>query len=78
MAKSMARIEDRTVINVEWCSDRTSETDTLKNTEDRLIEVGDTYADGHYYRNGDMIMSTAEKLADAEQALVIMLGGATV
>ena len=78
MAKSMARIEDGTVINVEWCSDRISETNTLKNTEDRLIEVGDTYADGHYYRNGDMIMSTAEKLADAEQALAIMLGGATV
>ena len=78
MAKAMAKIEDGNVVNIEWVSDKTSESDTIKNIDDRHIEVGDTYADGHYYRNGNMIMSTAEKLADAEQALAIMMGGATV
>lgn len=78
MAKSMARIDNGIVVNVEWCSDRASETDTLKDAGDRFVAIGDTYADGHFYRAGEMIMSTAEKLADAETALYIMLGGATV
>jgi hypothetical protein len=75
MAKSMARIENGTVVNIEWCSDRMTETDTMKDIDDRHIEIGDTYAEGHFYRDGNMIMSIAEKLDDAERALAIMLGG---
>jgi hypothetical protein len=75
MAKAMAKIENSIVVNVEWCSERTSETDTMKDIDDRNIEIGDTYAEGHFYRDGNMIMSIAEKLADAERALAIMLGG---
>lgn len=74
MAKSMARIKDGIVINIEWCSDDAAETETLKNAEGRAIEMGDTYSDGRFYRNGNIIMSTAEKLADAERALAILLG----
>ena len=76
MAKSMARIDDGIVVNVEWCSDRTSETDTLKNIEDRLIEVGDTYSEGKFYRDGEEILTTAEKLALSNEALTIL--GVTV
>ena len=76
MAKSMARIENGVVVNVEWYSDRTSETDTLKNIEDRLIEVGDTYSNGKFYRDGEEILTTADKLALSNEALTIL--GVTV
>ena len=69
MAKSMARIENGVVVNVEWCSDRTSETDTLKNIEDRLIELGDTYSEGKFYRDGEEILTTADKLAAYEELI---------
>ena len=69
MAKSMARIENGSVVNIEWCSDVTAETDTLKNVDDRLIEVGDTYSKGKFYRDGEEILTTADKLA-AYEALI--------
>ena len=69
MAKSMARIENVVVVNVEWCTDRTSETDTLKNVDDRIIETGDTYSDGKFYRDGEEILTTAEKLAEYESLI---------
>ena len=69
MAKSMARIENGVVTNVEWYSDRSSEADTLKDIEDRLIEVGDTYSEGKFYRDGEEILTTADKLA-AYEALI--------
>lgn len=69
MAKSMARIENSVVVNVEWCTDRTSETDTLKNVDDRIIETGDTYSDGKFYRDGEEILTTAEKLAEYESLI---------
>ena len=75
MAKSMARVENSVVVNVEWCSDRAKETDTLKNIGDRHVVSGDTYAEGFFYRDGEKIMSTSEKLEDAENALFIILGG---
>jgi hypothetical protein len=68
----MAKIENGTVVNVEWCSDRTSETDTLKNIEDRLIEIGDTYSEGKFYRDGVEILSTDEKLAVFTEALNVL------
>ena len=78
MAKSMARIEDGTVINVEWCSDRISETDTLKNTEDRHIEAGDTYSEGKFYRDGVEILTTADKLAEYEALINELYAEVTV
>lgn len=75
MAKNMARIENGIVVNVEWCSDRMAETDTLKNTKDRPVANGDTYAEGKFYRNGELILNTEERLADAENALAILYGG---
>lgn len=72
MAKSMARIENGSVVNIEWCSDRTEEADTLKNIGDRIVEVGDTYSDGKFYRDGEEIFTTAEKLALSNEALTIL------
>lgn len=77
MAKSMARIENNIVINMEWYSDTMAETDTLKNINDYQIEIGDTYLDGCFYRNNEKIKNTSEQLAEAEMALAIILGNIT-
>ena len=73
MAKSMARIENGTVINIEWCSDETIQTDTLVNTEDRLVNIGNTYIDGKFYDNGIEVLTEKEilykQLAEYEKEL---------
>ena len=50
MAKNMARIENGIVVNVEWCSDRTADTDTLISVYDRPVTAGDQYIDGKFYK----------------------------
>ena len=73
MAKNMARIENGIVVNVEWCSDKMSETNTLINIEDRPVKIGDTYKEGKFYRNGEEIFTPLEeaqkKNAEYESAL---------
>lgn len=61
MAKNMARIENGSVVNVEWCSDRTIETEFLKDPADRSIAIGDTYVDGKFYRDGTEILTPLEE-----------------
>ena len=82
MAKNMARIKDGIVINIEWCSDFTPETDVLKDMGDRPVAIGDTYSDGNFYHDGERVLTvleyTQKLLADAENALAILYGGATV
>lgn len=61
MAKSMALIENGTVINVLWCSDSQPESDTIVNPADRLVGIGDTYSDGKFYRDGVEILTPLEE-----------------
>lgn len=79
MAKSMVLIENGTVVNVLWCSDREPETETLIDPGERPVCIGDTYADGNFYRDGEKVLTPLEdankRLADAEKALSILLGG---
>lgn len=70
MAKSMARIENSVVVNVEWCSDRAEETDTLKNIGDRHVVSGDTYKDGYFWRDGEKVLSETEELRIANEILM--------
>ena len=70
MAKSMARIENSVVVNVEWCSDRAKETDTLKNIGDRHVVSGDTYKDGYFWRDGEKVLSETEELRIANEILM--------
>lgn len=61
MAKSMALIENGTIINMLWCSDTEPETETLTNPADRPVGIGDTYSGGKFYRDGVEILTPLEE-----------------
>lgn len=60
MAKNMARIKNGVVVNIEWCSDKVPESEVLKSYDGYSICVGDTYSDGKFYRDGEMVPSDLE------------------
>ena len=83
MAKSMALVENGGVVNILWCSDRESETETLIDTADRPAAIGDSYESGKFYRNGEEVLTPLEEarkqleemaleLADAKAALELL------
>ena len=83
MAKSMALVDNGVVVNILWCSDRESETETLIDTADRPAAIGDSYECGKFYRNGEEVLTPLEEarkqleemaleLADAKAALEIL------
>lgn len=64
MGKNMARIDDNNnVINIEWCSDIITESDTLKEISNYPICIGDTYENGLFYRNGERVLTSFEELS---------------
>ena len=68
MAKNMALVSDGVVVNVLWCSDKTAQTDTLIDLEDRPVGIGDTYSDGKFYRDGKEVLTPLESaMAENEQ-----------
>lgn len=73
MAKSMALVENGVVVNVLWCSDRESETETLIDTADRPVAIWDSYESGKFYRNGEEVLTPLQaamkKNAEYEAAL---------
>ena len=81
MAKNMARLDSGIVTNVEWWSDATEDTDALVSVGDRPVAVGDTYADGKYYRNGEEVLTPLEEaqkeLAEYQEALEMIFAGVT-
>ena len=72
MAKNMAIIENGVITNFLWCSDSVKETDVQVDTGDRLVELGDIYKDGKFYRNGELVRTTAEIMLDMQAALATM------
>ena len=73
MAKSMALIENGTIVNMLWCSDSEPDTDILLDPADRPVAIGDTYSNGKFYRSGVEILTPLEgalkKNAEYESAL---------
>ena len=61
MAKSMALIENGTIVNMLWCSDSEQETAFLINPADRPVTIGDTYSNGKFYRDGVEILTLLEE-----------------
>ena len=76
MAKNMARLNGGIVVNIEWCSDDAPETDDLVSFRDIHVELGDSFENGSFYRNGEKLMTPAEEaLLEAEdmrEALAIL------
>lgn len=73
MGNNMARIENGIVVNIEWFSSETVETENLKNMEDRPVGIGDTYQDGKFYRDGIEVLTPLEAaLAELEDARVAL------
>ena len=76
MAKTMAVIDGGIVVNMIWCSDYTPETDTRKDLGDRPVGIGDTYTDGHWYRDGEEVLTPLEQaqkeLADLQSQIADM------
>lgn len=72
MGKNMAIIADGIVSEINWYADSEEETDALAETKDRPVDVGDSYADGRFYRNGEELFSEVEvlrlRLTEAEEA----------
>ena len=73
MAKTMALIENGTIVNMLWCTDSEQETESLINPADRPVGIGDTYSNGKFYRGGMEILTPLEealkKNAEYESAL---------
>lgn len=61
MAKNMARIENGLVVNIEWCSDKQAQTETLINLADRPVTIGDTYDGSDFYRDGEKVLTPLEQ-----------------
>lgn len=76
MAKSMALVSGGTVVNLLWCPDNAQPTDSLLDIGDRPVGIGDTYADGKFYRDGEEVLTPLEaalaELADAQAALALL------
>lgn len=66
MAKSMAVVDTGIVSNIIWCADSTPETDTWIDCGGRPVAIGDTYADGAFYRDGEKVLTPLE---DAQNQL---------
>lgn len=62
MGKSMARIQNGVVTNIEWVSDDTVESDTLKEMYGLHIRIGDTYSKCRFYRDSNRILSFREQV----------------
>lgn len=76
MAKTMARIKDGIVVNLEWCKDNMPETATLVETGNRCVMIGDTYEDGTFLRNGEKVLTEAEQLQQMHEQYVQALENA--
>ena len=61
MAKSMALIENGTIVNMLWCTYSEQETESLINPADRPVGIGDTYSNGKFYRGGTEILTPLEE-----------------
>jgi len=73
MAKNMARIKNGIVVNIEWCSDKQTQTETLIDIEGRPVSIGDVFDGFNFYRDGVKVLTPLEEaqleIADMEAAL---------
>lgn len=77
MAKTMARIEDGIVVNIEWHPDYRAPSDILVDPGERPVTIGDTYDGADFWHNGIRVLTPleaarleAEKLREENQSLI--------
>lgn len=61
MAKNMAFVENGIVSNILWCSDRETDTESMIDTADRPVAIGDSYESGKFYRNGEEVLTPLQE-----------------
>lgn len=61
MAKNMAFVENGIVSNILWCSDGEPDTESLIDTADLPVAIGDTYENGKFYRNGEEVLTPIQE-----------------
>ena len=62
MGKTLARIENGVVVNLEWVNDDVVDTDNLKNVYDLVINIGDTYENDKFYRDGVEVITFRKQI----------------
>ena len=62
MAKTMARLENGIVVNLEWVDDRMRPTDDLVDVYDLQIKIGDRYSKGIFYRNDVEVLTYRQQM----------------
>lgn len=68
-----ALIENGTVANIIWLYDGNAEEfPNAVKLDDRRVEIGDTYEDGRFYRDGVEILTAAEEAAEYRSALAVL------
>lgn len=74
MAKSMAQIENGTVVNLIWCGENRRETANLITTGDRPVCIGNAYTDGKFLQDGVEITTLLESVLAENKLLRSQLG----
>lgn len=72
MAKNMVILDGNKVINVAVFPDLEAETAERKNCGDMPVCIGDTYVDGNYYRDLEVLRSDTEIATEILVALSIL------
>lgn len=78
-ATNIAIVEDGIVANVIWgLIYNMDEFPNAVQIDDLAVQIGDTYAGGMFYHNGEHVRTNAEIMGEMQEALNILLGGETV
>ena len=78
-ATNFAIVEDGVVTNIAWGAiHNMDEFPNAVQIDDLSVNIGDAYADGVFYLNGERVRTNAEIMGEMQEALNILLGGATV
>lgn len=74
-ATNFAIVEDGVVTNIAWGMVYEAENNPgLVQCDDLSVQIGDTYADGVFYRDGEKVKTNSELMAETQEALNILLG----
>lgn len=72
-ATNFAIVEDGVVTNIAWGMVYEAENNPgLVQCDDLSVQIGDTYADGKFYHDGEEVKTISELMADMKAALDVL------